>query len=85
MRWMGGSDSWVGEQAFEKFLLVLEATPTSMEDVNGGGGDEGGDDDAHQQRADPESRSALWKSPTDFCGFNFQTLYLQNTFKFLTS
>ena len=66
-----------------------------MEGVNGGGGggddeggggdDEGGDDDAHQQRADPESRSALWKSPIDFCGFNFQTLYLQNTFKFLTS
>ena len=41
----------------------------------GGGGDnyEGGGGDAHQQRADPESRSALWKSPTDFCGFNFQT------------
>ena len=63
--------------------------------VNGGGGDEGGDDeggggeggddDAHQQRADPESRSDLWKSPTDFCGINFQTLYLQNTLNFLTS
>ena len=83
MPWRGGWDSRVGEQASQKFLLLLEASPTLMEDFYGY--DEGGDDDVHQQRADPESRSALWKSPTDFCGFNFQTLYLQNTFNFLTS
>ena len=64
-----------------------------MEDVyydsddydEGGGGhtaDNGGDD-VHQQRADPDSSSALWKSPTDFCGFNFQTIQLQNSFSFL--
>ena len=58
---------------------------------DGGGGhtdDDGGDDgddgdDVHQQRADPDSSSALWKSPTDFCGFNFQTIQLQNNFSFL--
>ena len=38
-----------------------------------------GYDDVHQQRADPDSSAALWKSPTDFCGFNFKLSELQNT------
>ena len=66
----GGWDSRAGAQASQKFLPLWEATPTLMGDVycdDGGGGhtdDDGGDDgddgdDVHQQRADPDSSSAL--------------------------
>ena len=63
-----GWDSQVGEQAFEQCLLLLEATPTSLEDDDhdhdGGDDDDDdtdgdGDDDVHQQRADPDSSAAL--------------------------
>ena len=45
-------------QAFEQCLLLLEATPTSLEDDDHDH-DGDGDDDAHQQRADPDSSAAL--------------------------
>ena len=34
-------------------------------------GDDDGDDD-HQQRADPDSSTALWNSPAAFCDFNLK-------------
>ena len=55
-----GWGSQAGAQAFEQCLLLLEATPTSLEDddrIDDTDGD--GDDDVHQQRADPDSSAAL--------------------------
>ena len=44
------------------------------DDDDDDGDDDGGDngDDDHQQRADPDSNTALWKSPAAFCDFNLK-------------
>ena len=60
----GGWDSRAGAQASQKFLPLWEVTPTLMEDADyddGGGGhtEDNCGDDVHQQRADPDSSSAL--------------------------
>ena len=46
-------------QAFEQCLLLLEATPTSLEDDDHDHDDDDEYHDVHQQRADPDSSAAL--------------------------